>query len=512
MIDTNVAQTGNNTSSTDDGSYTGTGLTDDELALYGNNDDLITRGANDYLAITDPSYSGSSSGSSSRTAYNPNNTFANSNMTAGDLARLGDSGIGTNFGFDPNKQGSGWTYADLTRGGTSNGPSFKDAPLGWIKNGFASGLDYAKNNPFETTGNVVGALTGIPGGKYAGTAVEAAYNAIKKGISDRDPNNALADNLIRENTNNMSSSDISKFLSGATDITGASNNDTGMTDEELALYGGNVATTSDASTGSAESAKTRGASNPNWQFPGFSGYESPSLGKSQVGIGDMSVLNFMTGSPTSSMSQGEMAAFNSLYGSGGQDGYAYGQTFASQNKELADYAKNAKYSGAGGSERFAEDRAAYFAAHPEWGQDPGSTANYRSEIGKAEYADQTEREKSAEEQQQLDEYYSKLYGGEGMAAGGLASLPEYKAGGLLHGPGDGMSDSIPAVIKGEQPQRAALADGEFVVPADVVSHLGNGSTKAGSARLYEMMDKIRHARTGNSNQGKKINPHKFLPV
>lgn len=100
----------------------------------------------------------------------------------------------------------------------------------------------------------------------------------------------------------------------------------------------------------------------------------------------------------------------------------------------------------------------------------------------------------------------------GMAAGGLASLPEYKAGGLLDGPGDGMSDSIPAVIKGEQPQRAALADGEFVIPADVVSHLGNGSTKAGSARLYEMMDKIRHARTGNSKQGKKINPHKFLPV
>jgi hypothetical protein len=98
------------------------------------------------------------------------------------------------------------------------------------------------------------------------------------------------------------------------------------------------------------------------------------------------------------------------------------------------------------------------------------------------------------------------------ADGGLASLPEYKAGGLLHGPGDGMSDSIPAVIKGEQPQRAALADGEFVVPADVVSHLGNGSTKAGSARLYEMMDRIRQARTGNPKQGKKINPHKFLPV
>jgi len=88
----------------------------------------------------------------------------------------------------------------------------------------------------------------------------------------------------------------------------------------------------------------------------------------------------------------------------------------------------------------------------------------------------------------------------------------YAAGGkLLRGPGDGMSDSIPAVIHGQKPQRAALADGEFVIPADVVSHLGNGSTEAGSRKLYQMMDKIRQARTGNPKQGKQINPDKFLP-
>ena len=103
---------------------------------------------------------------------------------------------------------------------------------------------------------------------------------------------------------------------------------------------------------------------------------------------------------------------------------------------------------------------------------------------------------------------------EKMAVGGIASLPnEYAAGGkLLQGPGDGMSDSIPAVIKGARPQRAALAQGEFVVPADVVSHLGNGSTDAGAKRLYAMMDKIRHARTGNKKQGKQINPSQFLPA
>jgi hypothetical protein len=57
-----------------------------------------------------------------------------------------------------------------------------------------------------------------------------------------------------------------------------------------------------------------------------------------------------------------------------------------------------------------------------------------------------------------------------------------------------------------------LADGEFVVPADVVSHLGNGSTDAGAKRLYAMMDKVRQARTGNKKQGKKIKPEKYMPA
>ena len=95
----------------------------------------------------------------------------------------------------------------------------------------------------------------------------------------------------------------------------------------------------------------------------------------------------------------------------------------------------------------------------------------------------------------------------GYAMGGLTSL---KPGGYLDGQGDGMSDSIPATIEGKQPAR--LADGEFVVPADVVSHIGNGSSKAGSQRLYSMLDKIRQARTGNKKQGKQINPSKYMPA
>jgi hypothetical protein len=89
------------------------------------------------------------------------------------------------------------------------------------------------------------------------------------------------------------------------------------------------------------------------------------------------------------------------------------------------------------------------------------------------------------------------------------NLGGYSDGGrLLKGPGDGMSDNIPASIGNRQPAR--LADGEFVVPADVVSHLGNGSTDAGAKKLYAMMDKVRQARTGNKQQGKQIKAEKYL--
>jgi hypothetical protein len=93
---------------------------------------------------------------------------------------------------------------------------------------------------------------------------------------------------------------------------------------------------------------------------------------------------------------------------------------------------------------------------------------------------------------------------------GGSSKALFAKGGYLDGPGDGMSDSIPATIEGKQPAR--LADGEFVVPADVVSHIGNGSTKAGAQRLYDMMAKVRKARTGTTKQGKQINPKKYLPA
>jgi hypothetical protein len=102
------------------------------------------------------------------------------------------------------------------------------------------------------------------------------------------------------------------------------------------------------------------------------------------------------------------------------------------------------------------------------------------------------------------------YGGGpfGFAAGG--TIQKAAAGKLVTGDGDGMSDDIRANINGDQ--EARLADGEFVIPADVVSHLGNGSTDAGADRLYSMMDRIRKARTGRKQQAPEIDAEKYLPA
>lgn len=126
-------------------------------------------------------------------------------------------------------------------------------------------------------------------------------------------------------------------------------------------------------------------------------------------------------------------------------------------------------------------------------------------------------------EESLDQYYMRTLGynplaqsGGGNAAGGLMQsyaagggigmLPRYNLGGysdggrLLKGPGDGVSDNIPAVIGDKQPAR--LADGEFVIPARIVSEIGNGSTDAGAKRLYAMMDRIQKARKKSVGKGK----------
>ena len=110
--------------------------------------------------------------------------------------------------------------------------------------------------------------------------------------------------------------------------------------------------------------------------------------------------------------------------------------------------------------------------------------------------------------QQAPQPTPQMGAGTGMAQGGIASVQP--KGYYLGGTTDGMADKVPATIDNQQP--AALSDGEFVIPADVVSHLGNGNSNAGAKQLYSMMDNIRQARTGNKQQGKQVNPNKFMPA
>lgn len=110
---------------------------------------------------------------------------------------------------------------------------------------------------------------------------------------------------------------------------------------------------------------------------------------------------------------------------------------------------------------------------------------------------------------------------EQFAMGGIVNalmpMANYNQGGIvnalqqayLDGPSDGMADRVPATIDNQRPAR--LSHGEMVIPADVVSHMGNGNSEAGAQQFYDMMDRVRKARTGSEKQGKQINPNKFIP-
>ncbi|MDA9771748.1 hypothetical protein N9D02_12030, partial [Emcibacteraceae bacterium] len=104
--------------------------------------------------------------------------------------------------------------------------------------------------------------------------------------------------------------------------------------------------------------------------------------------------------------------------------------------------------------------------------------------------------------------YNEAQKTRGMAEGGIVSNAEKTNGFYLGGITDGMSDEVDATVDGEED--VMLSDGEFVIPADVVSHLGNGNSDAGARQLKEMMGEVRMARTGTSRQGKQINPDNYL--
>ena len=122
-------------------------------------------------------------------------------------------------------------------------------------------------------------------------------------------------------------------------------------------------------------------------------------------------------------------------------------------------------------------------------------------IDKTNFATASQMPSSMKTVQDYDVNTNPMFGTpQSMANGGISNLGGYSDGGrLLRGPGDGVSDSIPAQIGERQPAR--LADGEFVVPARIVSELGNGSTEAGARKLYAMMDRVQKARRKSMKKG-----------
>ena len=136
--------------------------------------------------------------------------------------------------------------------------------------------------------------------------------------------------------------------------------------------------------------------------------------------------------------------------------------------------------------------------HPKFDELTDEEINYFFETDEAEVLNRMDLDQEHRERMQdyIDRYDRNFQEGGYLETGGRI--------------GDGMSDDINATIEGGQPAR--LSDGEFVVPADVVSHLGNGSSDAGAEQLYTMMDRIREARTGTEEQGREIMPERFMPA
>ena len=250
----------------------------------------------------------------------------------------------------------------------------------------------------------------------------------------------------------------------------------------------------------------------------YAGYQDPDKGKYRTSSGALDLSDrFDTGLRLAEGGAISTGGIRDLYGSSdnqvqaplSRDGYGLGRLNQLGNEQSLTQAQTLGYADGGD---VSEDSGDESVPNPE-----GVVSKYTTVVDdkgvssrvRVPYQYEKIITKGAEDFYDIPpiEYAANLYPG--------SILPKFKKeqmakGGYLNGQGDGMSDSIPATIEGKQPAR--LADGEFVVPADVVSHLGNGSSKAGSKRLYAMLDKVRHARTGNKKQGKEINPAKYMPA
>ena len=247
--------------------------------------------------------------------------------------------------------------------------------------------------------------------------------------------------------------------------------------------------------------------------------EAPTTGLSGVARTGEGIGNLLTGGKSlSTVDPIKMGAL-ALYGETSLAGLEERRKFLEESKR-ANAISQAEYDAALGEINRQRDIASDVVSRNPFNPNPSRDVS----IGETFYGRSGEGENLYDRMQdnlyamggQVDDELGGDYSAMGMDQGnmqkGLFGMG-YAAGGMprfLSGGGDGMSDSIKASINNKQPAR--LADGEFVVPADVVSHLGNGSSKAGAKQLYSMMDRARKARTGTTKQAKALNPTKIMPA
>ena len=203
---------------------------------------------------------------------------------------------------------------------------------------------------------------------------------------------------------------------------------------------------------------------------------------------------------------------------------SYGNQILNRGKQLYSGAENIISGTPGASKAFTE-AAGFSPATALAGTAAGlGTLSGYDESVKFQMQQAIANAKTAEEKKRFEALFERLFGPLSStptyaASGGMMGLSALAAGGAtgpanmprtINGAGDGMSDSVPATIEGIQ--EARLADGEFVIPADVVADLGNGSSNAGSKKLYAMMDRIRQSRHGTTKQPPEVNMGRLMPA
>ena len=340
------------------------------------------------------------------------------------------------------------------------------------------------------------------------------------------PLGPLAQGLISGLTTGLASGDAKKGLFSGLATFGAANLTQGA--QAAAQTGADAAAQTAAQAGADAATQAAG------QAATQAGVDAASQAGAQAGLGALSAGEISAAGLKSGANYGSLqGSFLDRAGSAVADSFSKGLDISGIPGRVADTVKgvgNLAFSDAAGRQAAAEAAKAGMSVSPTTaaattfmgmsGEAARDTELAAERENAALFAEKEDKEKRFRElAQRLQQQYPFEYAKGGLTSLARGGMTYMEAGGTtgptgtpreVVGNGDGMSDSIPADIEGVQ--EARLADGEFVVPADVVADIGNGSSDAGSKKLYDMMDRIRMARHGTKKQPPEINAERLMPA